>query len=147
MNNDIKNILSNSNKDIDNQQLMDYLSKHASEADIHDLEQSMVEDEFLNDAVEGLQEIEPAKNLELYVEQLNKELQKQLTKTKKRRDKHRIKDKPYAIFAIMLILLLAIVCYIVWKKSSRHLPAVHPVTATVQTKTLHTPDSLHKKSS
>jgi hypothetical protein len=133
MNSDLKDILSNSNKDIDNQQLMDYLSKHVSQADIHDLEKSMVEDDFLNDAVEGLQKIAPSKNLELYVEQLNKDLQKQLSKTKKRRDKHRIKDKPYAMFAIILILLLAAVGYVIWKKAFRHSP-VHQVTASMQTK-------------
>jgi ABC-type transport system involved in cytochrome bd biosynthesis fused ATPase/permease subunit len=134
MNSDLKNILFNSNKDIDNQQLMDYLSKQASEADTHDLEQSMVENDFLNDAIEGLQEIKPSQNLDLYVEQLNRELQNQLKKTKKRRNKHRIKDRPYAIFAVMLILLLAVVCYMVWKKSSRHLPLVHPVTSEMTTK-------------
>ncbi|MDN3657524.1 hypothetical protein QWZ08_17870 [Ferruginibacter paludis] len=132
MNSDLKDILSNSNKDIDNQLLMDYLSKQVAQPDTHDLEKSMVEDDFLNDAVEGLQEIAPSQNLGLYVEQLNKELQKQLSKTRKRRDKHSITDKPYAIFAIILILLLAAVGYIIWKKTSRHLPAVRQVTSSTQ---------------
>ena len=42
MNNDLKDILSNSNKDIDNQQLMDYLSNQLSKADSHEIEKNMV---------------------------------------------------------------------------------------------------------
>jgi len=57
MNNDLLNILSNSNKDIDNQQLMDYLSGHLSPEQLHEVERSMADSEFMNDAVEGLQNI------------------------------------------------------------------------------------------
>ena len=116
MNNDLKDILSNSNKDIDNQRLMDYLSNQLSHADGHEVEKSMAGDDFINDAVEGLQEIQPAKNLDLYVDQLNKDLHKQLSKTQNRRDKHRIKDKPFALYAIVVVLLLAAICYLILKK-------------------------------
>ncbi len=134
MSNDLKDILSNSNKDIDNQRLMDYLSHHISQADEHELEKNMAADDFMNDAVEGLQEIQPTKNLELYVAELNKNLQKQLNKTKTRRNKHRIKDKPYAIFAIVLILLLAAICYVVLKKNvPGHLPTNKTTASQQQT--------------
>jgi hypothetical protein len=128
MNNDLKDILSNSNKDIDNQQLMDYLSHHISKADTHELEKSMAEDDFINDAVEGLQEIKPTKNLQIYVEQLNKDLQKQITKNKNRRLKRRIKDQPYTYFAIILILLLVVIGYIVLKRNNHPQPAVNKIT-------------------
>ncbi|MBC7628551.1 hypothetical protein [Ferruginibacter sp.] len=133
MNNDLKDILSNSNKDIDNQQLMDYLSHHISQADMHELEKSMAEDDFINDAVEGLQEIKPTKNLQIYVEQLNKDLQKQVIKNKSRRLKRRIKDQPYTYFAIILILLLVIIGYIVLKRNNRPLPAINKITAIQKT--------------
>ncbi|WP_301924202.1 hypothetical protein [Ferruginibacter sp.] len=133
MNNDLKDILSNSNKDIDNQQLMDYLSHHISQADMHELEKSMAEDDFINDAVEGLQEIKPTKNLQIYVEQLNKDLQKQVIKNKSRRLKRRIKDQPYTYFAIILILLLVVIGYIVLKRNNRPLPAVNKITAIQKT--------------
>ena len=133
MNNDLKDILANSNKDIDNQQLMDYLSHHISQADMHELEKSMAEDDFINDAVEGLQEIKPTKNLQIYVEQLNKDLQKQVIKNKSRRLKRRIKDQPYTYFAIILILLLVIIGYIVLKRNNRPLPAVNKITAIQKT--------------
>jgi uncharacterized protein YutE (UPF0331/DUF86 family) len=125
MNNDLKDILANSNKDIDNQQLMDYLSKHISQADTHDLEKAMADDVFINDAVEGLQEIKPTKNLQLYVEQLNKDLQKQIEKNKTRRLKRRLKDQPYTYFAIILILLLMVICYIVIRRNNLQKPAVN----------------------
>jgi len=91
MNDDLKDILANSNKDIDNQQLMNYLTNELSKADTHDLEKEMVEDDFLNDAVEGLQKIESKKNMEAYVEQLNTSLQKQTEKNKKRKEKRRLR--------------------------------------------------------
>ena len=80
MNNDLKDILSNSNKDIDNQQLMDYLSNHLSQADTHNIEETMANDVFINDAVEGLQQFKLSGNLQLYAEQLNNDLQKQIEK-------------------------------------------------------------------
>ena len=132
MNSDLKDILSDSNKDTGNQRLMDYLSHHISAADEHDLEKSMADDDFINDAVEGLQEIQPTKNLESYVEGLNRDLQKQLSKTKIRREKHRIKDKPFALFAILLILLLAAICYIILKKNEQQRPPVNKVTTSQQ---------------
>jgi len=116
MSDDIKNILNNSNKDIDNQKLMDYLSKQLSKQDTHDLEKMMADDEFINDAVEGLEQFNTVSKLPLSVEQLNRELQKQITKKKDRREKRKIKDQPWVYFTIILLLILTIVCYVIIKK-------------------------------
>ena len=116
MNNDLKDILANSNKDIDNQQLMDYLSNQLSKADTHAIEQNMADDEFMNDAVEGLQKIESKKNMQAYVEQLNSDLLKQIAKNKIRKQKRRIKDQPYTYIAIIIILILLVLSFIVLKK-------------------------------
>ena len=89
MSDDIKNILNNSNKDIDNQKLMDYLSKQLSKQDQHDLEKMMAEDEFINDAVEGLEQFNNVNKLPVSVEQLNRELQKQIAKKKERKEKRK----------------------------------------------------------
>src|SRR5579872_6176103 len=78
MNKDWLNILSNSNKDIDNQQLMDYLSGKLSGDALHEVERSMAENEFLNDAVEGLQKVRDKKDMQAYVDQLNTTMQKSL---------------------------------------------------------------------
>ena len=140
MNNDLKDILANSNKDIDNQQLMDYLSQHISQADSHHVEKNMADDAFTNDAVEGLQQFKPTDNLQLYVEQLNTDLQKQIAKNKKRKQKRTIKDQPYTYFAIILILLLLVICYVVLKKSNLNKPVINKTTTAQQL--VHKPKSL-----
>jgi hypothetical protein len=125
MSDDLKNILNNSNKDIDNQKLMDYLSKQLSKQDSHDLEKMMADDEFMNDAVEGLEQFSNVKKLPLSVEQLNRELQKQIAKKKNRKEKRTIKDQPWVYFTIILLLILTIICYVIIKKRmGNKVPAV-----------------------
>lgn len=116
MSSDLKDILNNSNKDIDNQQLMDYLSSHLSKAKQHDVEKAMTDDAFMNDAVEGLQQIEDKKNINDYVEHLNKELGRQVAKNKKRKEKRRLKESPYTYLVIVILLTLLVVCFVVVKK-------------------------------
>ena len=129
MSDDLKNILNNSNKDIDNQKLMDYLSKQLSKQDTHDLEKMMAEDDFINDAVEGLEQFDSVKKLPLSVEQLNRDLQKQISKKKARREKRKLKDQPWVYFAIILLLILTIACYVIIKKRmDNKRPADKPVT-------------------
>ena len=112
MSDDLKDILNNSNKDIDNQKLMDYLSKQLSNQDSHELEKMMADDEFMNDAVEGLAEFDNVKKLPLSVEQLNRNLQKQLNKKTTRKEKRKIKDNPWLYFTIIFLLLLVVVCFV-----------------------------------
>jgi len=113
MNKDLLNILANSNKDIDNQQLMDYLSGKLSGEDLHELERSMAGDEFLNDAVEGLQQVRNPRNMQAYVEELNAAMQKSLEKKKTRRLRRRLKDEPWTYLAIILVLAFCILTYVV----------------------------------
>ena len=117
MNKDLLNILSNSNKDIDNQQLMDYLSGQLSGEQQHAVERSMADSEFMNDAVEGLQNIPNKKDLQHYVDELNASLQKSMQKKKLRRQKRRLKDEPWAYIAVILILLLCIIAYVLVRKT------------------------------
>ncbi len=116
MSDDLKNILNNSNKDIDNQKLMDYLSQQLSNQESHELEKMMAEDEFINDAVEGLEQFSNKKNMAVSVEHLNSELQKQIAKKKSRKEKRRLKDQPGIYFTIILLLLLIIISYVLVKK-------------------------------
>ncbi|MBS1916970.1 MAG: hypothetical protein JST87_11885 [Bacteroidetes bacterium] len=113
MNNDLLNILSNSNKDIDNQKLMDYINGKLSELEKNEVEQQMVDNNFVNDALEGLKNIKDKKNLPAYIDQLNKTLQAQVERKKERREKRRLKEYPWIYFAIILILVLCIVAYAV----------------------------------
>lgn len=109
------NILSNSNKDIDNQKLMDYLSGKLSDEEKHEIEKQMNDSDFINDAVEGLGEVKNKKDISILVEQLNADLHKQIDKKKKRKQKRKLRDQPWLYLAIIIILLLLIVCFIAIK--------------------------------
>jgi anti-sigma factor RsiW len=116
MNPNLLNILSNSNKDIDNQKLMDYLSGKLSEQEKHEVEKWMADNDFSNEALEGLQEFKDRNNLQNYVDQLNKDLNSYLRIKKQRREKRKIKDTPWVYYTIVVLLILMVIAYIVIKK-------------------------------
>ena len=113
MSNDLFNILTNSNKDIDNQKLMDYLSGRLSEHEKHEVEAWMNENEFANEAVEGLQKFSDKKDLQTYVDQLNRELNQYIQEKKNRRERKKLKDNPYVYLTIFVILILTVFGYFV----------------------------------
>jgi len=116
MNKDIKNILSKSNKKIADQELMKYLEDQLSKSDSHELEKSMADDTFVNDAVEGLQQFGAKKDMNAYVRQLNKDLHQYLSKKKKRRQQYKWNDQVWIYLTIAIILVLIIICYVVIRK-------------------------------
>ena len=116
MSDDLLNILSNSNKDIDNQKLMDYLSGKLSDAEKHALEEEMIDSDFMSDAVEGLESFEEQTDIELYALQLNKKLKEKLEKKKLKRNRRKIKDLPWFVYAIILILILAVISFLILKR-------------------------------
>jgi hypothetical protein len=116
MDNNLKDILSNLNKDVEQAKLLDYLNKQLSAEDAHDVEKTMADDPFVNDAVEGLHAFNNKKDLNAYVQQLNDDLQKKITKKKSRKEKRRLKDEPWIYFTIVLLLILIIIGYILIKK-------------------------------
>jgi hypothetical protein len=116
MSSDLLNILSNSNKDIDNQKLMDYISGKLSGMDKHEVEQWMIDNNFESEALEGLQTVKNKKDLDVYVSQLNKELNQYLQQKKYRRDRKKIKEIPWFYLAIIIVLLLIIIASLVIQK-------------------------------
>lgn len=116
MNDDLLDILSNSNKDIDNQKLMDYVSGKLSEQEKHDLEEAMIDSEMMNDAMEGLDGVKNKKEVTALVEQLNLNLKKQLEKKKSKKIKRSIKDLPWLYLTIILILIMILIGFLVIKK-------------------------------
>lgn len=109
---DLINILSNSNKDIDNQKLMDYLAGKLSSKDANEVEQWLNENEFAEDAVEGLKQMKSKQEIDLYVEQLNKQLGVYIGQKKVRREKRKI-DLQWSVVAVVIIVLLAVLAYLV----------------------------------
>ena len=114
---DLLNILSNSNKDIDNQKLMDYLSGKLSEKERHELEKQMADNEMINDAVEGLQQFKDQKKLDAYVDQLQKQLNTYIAKKKERRTRSfTAKYDQWIYFSIVLVILLIVIAYVIITK-------------------------------
>ena len=119
MSNDLLNILSNSNKDIDNQKLMDYISGKLTGKDKHEVEKWMIDNNFESEALEGLEIVKDKNSLESYVNGLNKQLNQYLKEKKQRRDRKKIKEIPWAYVAIVFVLLLVVIAYFVIQKMAR----------------------------
>lgn len=117
MSNDLKNILSNLNNDIEQEKLLEYLNRNLTEAEQHELEAHLNDDPFMSDAMDGLSQMQSPDKISLMVYQLNKDLKSQLEKKKKRR-KRVITETPWLYYTIILLLLLAVIGYLVIKKYS-----------------------------
>ena len=84
MSENLKDILSNLNPDIDQETLMLYLQGKLSAEKQHEVEQQMMENEFNADALEGLEQMKNKREISSIVEQLQRDLKK---KTEKKRRK------------------------------------------------------------
>jgi hypothetical protein len=115
MSNDLKNILSNLNNDIEQEKLLEYLNRTLTAEEQHDLEAQLNDDPFMSDAVDGLSEMKDSGNISLMVYQLNKDLKIQLEKKRKRR-KRGIMQTPWLYYTVILLLLLSVIGYLVIKK-------------------------------
>jgi hypothetical protein len=119
MSDDLLNILSNSNKDVDNQKLMDYLSNKLSAEEKHEFEKMLVDSDLASDAIEGLNEFKNKKDPVAFAEQLNRNLQKQLQKKKLVREKRRFKDGSWIYLTIVLIIVILLIAFFVISKFLR----------------------------
>ena len=111
MREDLLNILSESNKDIDNQKLMDYISGKLSAEQKHEVEKWMIDNPFFNEAVEGLQNAD-AKKVSASVEQINATLRKYLKQKKMRREKNLFPVNLWTYIAVLFILALVVLVYL-----------------------------------
>lgn len=116
MSDELKDILSNLNNDIEQEKLLQYINQHMSDSDQHTFEKQMNDDEFMNDAIEGLQSLENKSNISGIVQQMNADLKKQLDKKKSRKQKRKLNEQPWTYYSIVLLLLLILIAYIVIKK-------------------------------
>ena len=65
---DLKDILSHLSTDIDQETLLLYLQDKLSEEKKHEVEKKLLENEFANDAMEGLQEIKDKQQIVIQYE-------------------------------------------------------------------------------
>jgi len=119
MNKDLLNILLNSNKDIDNQQLMDYLAGKLSEEEKHAVEMQLAENDFMSDAVEGLETVKNKRDINVFVDQLNRDLHKKLFRKKSKKQRRKAVQQRWTFAAIILILALLVAAWLMIVKYQR----------------------------
>lgn len=117
MSNDIKNILSNLNNDVEQEKLLEYLNRTLSTEEQHALEARLNDDPFMSDAMDGLSEMKSPDKISLMVYQLNKDLEKKLDHKKKRK-KRSITETPWLYYTVIILLLVAVIGYLVIKKTT-----------------------------
>src|SRR5215831_12780801 len=113
----LKDILSHLSSEIDQETLLLYLQDKLSAEKRHEVVKKLLENEFAEDAVEGLQSIKDKQHIAYMVEVLNRDLKKKLEKKQQRREKLRIKDQPWLYISLIIIILLIVIAYIVIRKS------------------------------
>ena len=108
-----KEILSNLSTEIDQETLLLYLQGKLSEEKKHEVEKQLLQNDFDNEAMEGLQEIKDKQQIQYMVETLNRDLKKKTEKKKLRREKMKIKDQPWLYISILILILLIVLSYII----------------------------------
>ena len=116
MSENFKDILSHLSTEVDQETLLLYLQDKLSEEKKHEVEKKLMENEFANDAMEGLQQFKDKEQVSYMVEMLNRDLRKKLQKKKQRKEKMLIKDQPWLYIAILILILLIVLSYIVIRK-------------------------------
>ena len=117
MSDNLKDILANLSTDIDQETLLLYLQDQLSEEKKYEVEKKLLENEFANDALEGLQEIKDKQQIAYMVDMLNRDLKKKTEKKKQRREKMKLPDQSWLYISVVIIIILIIISYIVVHKS------------------------------
>lgn len=113
MSENYKDILSNLSTEVDQETLLLYLQGKLSPEKKLEVEKQLMQNEFDDEAVEGLQEFQDKEQLQFMVEMLNRDLKQKTAKKKKRREKIKIKDQPWLYASILILILLIVICYVV----------------------------------
>ncbi len=92
--------------------LLKYLDGSLNDADRVAVQEALAADPFLSDALEGLGQVPDKQQLEFVVAQLNAQLRRQVSKRRQRRRKPL--QQPLWMY-VLLILLLAVLCWLALK--------------------------------
>ena len=111
MSDNLKDILSHLNPDIDQETLLLYLQGKLSAEQQHEIEKQMMDDDFDSDALDGLENFKDKRKLTELVSQLNYDLRKRTDKKKKLRKKLELKIDPLVIATVIIVLLLVVISY------------------------------------
>jgi len=113
---DWKDILSDSEEPLSEEDLLKYLEKTSGEK--RHLVDDLEEGSFESDAIEGLQKIQDTEKVKKHVKQLKQKLQQELQSKKQRNEKGKIKDFQWMIITLLILLFICIVGYLLIKMHS-----------------------------
>ena len=119
MKENLKDILSNLNPEVDQDALMKYLQGKLTDEEQQKVEKNLLDDPFEADAMEGLQNIQDKAQIKELVGQLNRDLRKKTSRKKRRLFKREAKVEPWLLMTVVFILLLAIIAFIVIYRMKR----------------------------
>lgn len=116
MTQNLKDILSNLNSEVDQETLLKYLQGKLTAEEQHELEKAMLDDDFEADALDGLQDFSNTAKIASLVEELDKGLKKKTAKKKKWPHRRDAKPEPWLLIAVVAILVIAVISYIIIRK-------------------------------
>ncbi len=123
---ELKNIL-NHGPEPSEEALKRYLEGNASAEERFMIENQMSDEDFMNDAVEGLQHFKSPLVMQDYVNKINKDLVKHTSKRKNNKLRSHIEDQHWTLISIIIILLLCILGYFVIHLSLNSKPINHTI--------------------
>jgi tRNA U54 and U55 pseudouridine synthase Pus10 len=100
---------------VDQQKLLDYLEGRLSEEEKHEVEKMMADSEFINDAIEGLENMKDKQKIATVLYELNNSLSKRIQQRRGKQSKKGFPDLTLIITATVTILLLIILAYIIYR--------------------------------
>jgi hypothetical protein len=116
MSDELKDILSNLNPGTEQDKLLQYINRKLTDEEKHALEKNMANDEFMNDAVEGLEQVNNPAEIQDIVNRLNSKLREQVRSDKQKRHQRKPGIQSWLYISIVLIILLAVISYFVIRK-------------------------------
>lgn len=119
MKENLKDILSHLNAEVDQETLLKYLQEQLPADEQHEVEKALLDEAFEAEAVEGLQNIQDKTKIPQLVEQINRDLKKDLVRKKRNLFRYQAKVEPWLLMTIVFILLLTILAFIVIYRMKR----------------------------
>ncbi len=113
MNENLKDILSHLSTELDQETLLLYLQGKLSAEKQHQIEKDVLGNEFDADALEGLQDFKDQQKIQLFVDQLNRDLRKKTATKKALKEKLKPETEPWLLAGVLIILILIILSYFI----------------------------------
>ena len=103
------------NSNIDQQKLLDYLEGKLSEEERHEVEKLMADSDFINDAVEGLENMKDKQKIASVLYELNHQLSNRIHNRRAKRFKKKIPDQTLLVITTVTLLVLVVLAYVIYR--------------------------------